>query len=369
MFTNSPHEVSFTDPQAWQDIYERHEKEPEFTRNSQSWVSSLPKTPSIFNTDGEDHEFFRRYISEVLSEPALQSYEPLIQSYLETLVWAITERTSKLSPTRHAFLRMDSWLSFATHDIMHHLCLGERSYCLVNGRHQSWLDLRFQNPQWALVEMTKRVAPGHFPQKSGSPVAPLVGRQSDYIKWIENVTNSFEMRSEPWGESRPSAALKAQAKKTFQALHNSFHRSWSRCEDLKYPFFLTRLAQCPFKDTNTVARLEATFFAMQIKGSEATATVLSGILHYLIKQYSDSYYNARDFTPFRMLANEIRTTFESSSPISDDKLRELPYLNAVIKEGLRLCPPFPTTFTRYVPAGGAVVCEQHLAANVSLCVL
>ena len=326
-----PRETSFTDPQAWEDIYDRHGKGPEFTRHPQTWLPYYRLTPSIFNADGEDHDRSRRDISKALSEPNIRSCEPLVQSYVNSLMSEISERCHP--PHRRAVLRMDSWLSFTTYDIMHHLCLGEPSRCLETGRHQSWLDLHFKNPRWALADLASRLVPGLA----------------------------------SWWTSGPPAPLKQQARETFQAIHTTFHRTLTETEKPKDDNFLTRLSSAPFKDSNTVAKLESTFLVMHIKASEATATVLSGIMHYLAKG-GCRFNRANDPTPFEILRDEIRTTFSSSSDISSDRLCELPYLNAVIEEGLRLCPPFPNTFTRYVPAGGATVCGQDLAANVS-CVI
>jgi cytochrome P450 len=42
------------------------------------------------------------------------------------------------------------------------------------------------------------------------------------------------------------------------------------------------------------------------------------------------------------------------------KLDELPYLDAVIKEGLRLFPPIPMSFPRYVPRGGRQILNYTL---------
>lgn len=45
------------------------------------------------------------------------------------------------------------------------------------------------------------------------------------------------------------------------------------------------------------------------------------------------------------------------------KLDELPYLDAVVKEGLRLFPPIPMSLPRYVPANGRVVSGYALPAG------
>jgi cytochrome P450 len=51
----------------------------------------------------------------------------------------------------------------------------------------------------------------------------------------------------------------------------------------------------------------------------------------------------------RHVQQRLREEFERNP---DAKLDELPYLDAVIKEGLRLFPPIPMSLPRYVPEGG-----------------
>ena len=320
----NPQEISFTDPQAWEDIYNRHEKKPEFTRNPQSWLPDLSKTPSIFNVDGEHYESFRMLVSKALSTSASQSYEPLVQHYTDSLVSEITQKAQPLSGT--GIVNIASWLSFTTYDIMHHLFLGEPSHCLESGRHQAWLDLRFRDPQWALIDVANRLVPAH---------ASL------------------------WNTSL-QPMLNMQARTTFQALHASFEKPRNKTTAQTPDTLITR---CPFKDPKIGNQIEDTVLTMHIKGSEATATVLSGILHYLIKQHKEA--GTEKPTSLEIVIEEIRSAFQSNSEISNDSSRKLPYLNAVISEGLRLCPPFPASFTRYVPVGGATVGGRYFAVNVS----
>lgn len=47
----------------------------------------------------------------------------------------------------------------------------------------------------------------------------------------------------------------------------------------------------------------------------------------------------------------------------DRKLDELPYLDAVIKEGLRCFPPIPMSQPRYVPAGGRTIDGYFIPAG------
>ena len=312
--TYSPQKISFTDPQAREDIYNRHENKPEFTRNPPSWLPGLSKTPSIFNVDGEHYQSFHMLVSKALSPSAVQSYEPLVLYYTDSLVSEITRKAQPVSGT--GVVNIASWLSFTTYDIMHHLCLGEPSRCLETGRHQAWLDLRFRDPQSALGDVASHLVPALAPS---------------------------------WN-ARLYSMLNTQAQATFQALHTSFEKPR---DETAAKTFATIFGQSAFTDPNIRTQLEETLLLMHIKGSEATATVLSGILHYLIKA-----------TSLDLVTGEVRSAFNSSSDITNDRLRDLPYLNAVISEGLRLCSPFPASFTRHVPVGGATVCGRYLTANV-----
>lgn len=100
--------------------------------------------------------------------------------------------------------------------------------------------------------------------------------------------------------------------------------------------------------------INATFLELTTGGSETTATVLSGTLNYLV--------NNRD--KLSILEQEIRDLEESGLSLST--LQDLPYLNAVLKEGLRLCPPVPWILSRRVPDGGAHVCGTWLPAGIAV---
>ncbi|PWY90972.1 cytochrome P450 [Aspergillus heteromorphus CBS 117.55] len=81
-----------------------------------------------------------------------------------------------------------------------------------------------------------------------------------------------------------------------------------------------------------------------------TATVLTGILSFLVNE------------PGKMaqLVNEVRHAFSSSKDVTLQAVANLVHLNAVIQEGLRLCPPVPWMLPRLVPEEGSSVCGTWL---------
>ena len=55
-----------------------------------------------------------------------------------------------------------------------------------------------------------------------------------------------------------------------------------------------------------------------------------------------------------------------SSPIKDVEARRLPYLQAVIKEALRIMPPAAGAFFKTVPPGGDVINGRHIPAGTQI---
>ena len=93
-----------------------------------------------------------------------------------------------------------------------------------------------------------------------------------------------------------------------------------------------------------------------IAGSETTATALSTITYYLL----------RDPEILLQLQNDIRTTFKSYEEITASSTVPLKYLHAVVLEGMRIYPPLPLGLPRVVPPGGDTVDGHFLPAGVSL---
>lgn len=90
-------------------------------------------------------------------------------------------------------------------------------------------------------------------------------------------------------------------------------------------------------------------------GSDTTATAIRAILLYLVM-------NPRIVAKLRVeLSNN-----PISSPIREAEARKLPYLQAIIKEGLRIFPPVVGLMSKQVPAGGDVINNQFVPGGTKI---
>jgi cytochrome P450 len=91
-----------------------------------------------------------------------------------------------------------------------------------------------------------------------------------------------------------------------------------------------------------------------ITGSETTATALSCITYYLLRN--------PDITA--QMRHEIDEAFLTYHTISAKSTAGLKYLNAVCLERMRLYPPLLFTLPRVVPSGGDTVDGYWLPSGV-----
>lgn len=80
-------------------------------------------------------------------------------------------------------------------------------------------------------------------------------------------------------------------------------------------------------------------------GTGTTATWLSTTIYNL----------ARKPEIYRLLTNEIRSSFSYKEEITSERVSKLLYLSAVMKESLRIHSPSPSSLGRFVPERGEVI--------------
>jgi len=116
---------------------------------------------------------------------------------------------------------------------------------------------------------------------------------------------------------------------------------------------MTFVHRRPDKKSLSLTEMENALGDFMIAGSETVATTLTSVIYHLLKAPRIS----------QQLTLELRNTAHYASEITSDTVAELPLLNAVINEAMRLCPSLPTAMPRIVPERGASICGYWLPAG------
>lgn len=109
-------------------------------------------------------------------------------------------------------------------------------------------------------------------------------------------------------------------------------------------------------DSMTDRELETHAFGNITAGADTTAIAMRTILFNVAK--SPEVYAA--------LCHEIREEAKLTIPVSFAAASTLPYLDAVIKEALRIHPPNGVMYPRTVPPHGATICGQFLPGGTEV---
>ncbi|KAK9801573.1 putative Cytochrome p450 monooxygenase [Seiridium cardinale] len=70
-----------------------------------------------------------------------------------------------------------------------------------------------------------------------------------------------------------------------------------------------------------------------------------------------TYYMLMNPDKLQLLYQEVRCSFNNSKEITLDRLAFLDYLDACLKETLRIYPPIPIGTPRFIPEGGTTILE------------
>lgn len=126
--------------------------------------------------------------------------------------------------------------------------------------------------------------------------------------------------------------------------------------------FFSKNAQDP--QAFTMYHLASGCVSNMVAGSDTTAISLSAILYYLLK-------NRRTFDALRQEVDALTLQQQreegriSRATISFKESQEMPYLQAVMKEALRMHPATGLPLERVVPPGGATICDRFFPEGVS----
>ena len=327
----APNEISFAKEEAWHDIFRARPGQRPFLKNPIYFTPPPGQPHNIVTTaDVEDHARMRQVLNHAFTPTALKAQEPIIESYVDLLITRLREKAiSSELPSNEIILNIVDWYNYTAFDIVGDLGFGEPFNCLKDGALHPWIALIFNY----IKAMTLAASARYYP-------------------WLSLIVTRFLV---------PRRILK-MTEDHYQLAISKIHRRMN-LEQQRIDFMTPVLkqgilAQGQEGEGMTLPEIESTFSMLIIAGSETVSTTLSGLTSYLL----------RHPRVFRTLTSEILTTFTCSSQITITAVRDLPYLNAVIQEGLRMCNPVPAGLARVAPKGGSTVCGLFLpeGTNVSV---
>ncbi|KAI0481980.1 cytochrome P450 [Xylariaceae sp. FL0804] len=321
----STREVFVADPAAAAPIYRVKGEFPK----SDFYSKILPHMVNVFSTrDVQEHRRIRRMISSPLSESGLKTFMPQIDAKVRLAIQRMGEEQS----TRGAADVWKWWLFLAT-DVIGELSFGEGFRMLESRQiNQYILDLRRLGPLGAVRAAFPRLM--RLAIRYRLPI-PLLRDAASTTNRITDYTRTSLERHRDLTE-RHEAAVR--------------------------PTLLSRLYQRADADEKVEEddrlrphELRSTAQSFIVAGSDTTSNTLT----YLVWAVCGAP-RIRDKLVAELLTTALPSVVGGSGTRDDDRedevayadVRDLPYLNCVVDETLRLHGAAPAGLPREVPAGG-----------------
>jgi cytochrome P450 len=289
----APDEISIAKPDAWHEVYSNINGR-EALLKSKLWHGAAPGRPNSISDalDPKDHQRFRCSVEPGLSEKALRKQESIIQSYVDSMISKLDEIIS--SGGGHEVVNIVQWFGFTTFDLIGDLGFEESFNYLEQMEFHPWISFTFNSMRVATLEISLRYYPGlHWLLSLAIPKSIKRKEQEHFALATDKINRRLNLEM-----SRPDILSHVKIN------DNS-------------------------ADGLTIPRVHATSVIFIIAGSETAVTTLSGFTNYLVKNPDK----------LALLKADIRNMFNDLDDISLLALEDLPYLNAVIQEGFRMCNP------------------------------
>ncbi|KXJ85148.1 benzoate 4-monooxygenase cytochrome P450 [Microdochium bolleyi] len=294
-----PTDLSFSSAQAWRDVY-GHVK----GRSSQAKADDYGLQPangvrSILMCNDENHARVRRIFAPAFSDRALRKQEHIFKRYVELLVEKVEQAISKHEDSSPR-LEMTKYMNYVTFDL------------------SPWVASIF-----AMISLL--------------PISLFM----EYYPLLSSLLRRFEPK---WLRDIRDEHFNHSVERVDQRL-----REGSDGPDI----WNLVMNKTDSGEQLTLGEMHSNADVFMLAGTETTATLLSGLLYYL----------GCSSAKLQRLAHEIRNSHDSVEDMTFDSLARLPYLNACVKEGLRIYPPVPSGAPRIVQDCGVAIAGQWVAGG------
>lgn len=314
----APNALVYNSAAAWKDIYGHRKKGQKLFVKDPALYSPTPNgTNAIITANEEEHSRMRRLLTHAFSNKALKEQEQILHTYADML---IDKLAGILHGSQQAVVDMTRWYNFTTFDLIGDLAFGEPFGCLSESKYHWWV--------MVILDAVKASA---------------------YLKvfWFYPILLPLFILLVP-------RHLLKKRKASFNLSVEKVRRRLAR--QTTRPDFTSYIMKHSHNGHGlSLSEIDANAGVFVLAGSETTAALLTGCTYYLLRHREK----------YARLVREVRSAFSKVSEIKLSALVELPYLNAVLTESLRIYPPIPSMLPRLVPKGGAVIDGQYVPGGVS----
>ncbi|KAF2103452.1 cytochrome P450 [Rhizodiscina lignyota] len=303
----APDELSYTAVEGWNQIYGHRPGKPEITKDRLFYSTFASGPHSLITADRSRHGHLRKQLSYGFSEKALRGQEHLIRSYADLVV----DRLKATCKGGSAPVDM-----FFTFDTMGGLVFGEPFGCIENSDWHPLVRIVFDSVKFGTFVRCAN----HFPfltmiVRSLAIPGDLKRRRKDQRRMTKEKTD-YRKSLETENADLISGLLKEDSGAT-----DDEYRSTSE--------------------------------TLIIAGGETTATLLSGVTYYLLKNPNC----------MKRVVAEIRSSFTSADEINVVSVNKLNYLLACLNEALRVYPPASDGFPRNTGPHTEMICGKAVPPN------
>ena len=311
-----PNELSLIEPTAWRDIYTKNFVRPHEYKDKPPGKSA----ENLISASEQDHARFRKILAPAFSEKSVHEQERVVQGHVDLLIEKLRQEVDKSHTDTGTDVDVLNWFNYTTFDIIGDFIWSSSFGCLNQLQYHPWIQVIAQFKTALIVGALKFYPPLDSLLEAITPKAAMADL---WMIWRTT-------------EDKISARL--------------------QCNDARADVMSHMIAASETSSELHMTReeIEINAMLMVIAGSESVTTVLTGITNYLLQEPHC----------LRSLSHEIRSSFGKEGDITGRATSHLPYLNAVLHEGLRLCPTIPDGMRRETPKGGAIIAGHSLPEGV-----
>jgi cytochrome P450 len=315
--------LGFDQEAAWKDIYGSRPGHANFHKDPihVGSIQSLPGVSTITMADDATHARQRRALSHAFSTKALLEQEYIVKSYIDVFSKKMQDFASK-----GEVVDIVDWFAYTTFDIIGDMALGEPFGCLTNKEFRFWVPL-----------ISESIAAGAIEQATRRLATTDSWLQKMLLKCIPTYVR--KTRRQHLEYSREKILKRMQQ---------------TQSEHKDFLYYLMKQQEGGSLNVDEVIVNGALFI---IAGTETTAGFLSGLFNQLLRPNNKHILDS--------MTQEIRNAFTTDEDLRFEELVKLPYLTAVIEEGLRIFPSAPIGFVRTVPKDGDTVVGEFIPGGVS----